>query len=89
MRGGVLLFVEYNLRQTGAVAQVDKNQIAQVSAFMDPAHQDDVFVGVRWRADCRSSVCVAVFRVNRARIVVPLFVAQTFSLCAFLKQSNP
>ena len=46
MRGGVLLLVEDNLRQARAVAQVNENQIAKVAPPMDPAHQDDVFVGI-------------------------------------------
>ena len=46
VRGGVLLLVEDNLRQARAVAQINKNQIAEVAPPVDPAHQDDVFVGV-------------------------------------------
>ena len=47
VRGGMLLLVENDLRQARAVAQIDENQIAEVAPLVDPAHQDDVFVGVR------------------------------------------
>ena len=47
MRRGVLFLVENNLRKARAVAQVNENQIAEVAPPVDPAHQDNIFVGVR------------------------------------------
>src|ERR1700722_11509120 len=38
VRFGVQLLVEDNLCESGAVAQVDKNQLAQIAPAMDPAH---------------------------------------------------
>jgi hypothetical protein len=43
MRGGVLLFVEDNLRQSRAIAQINKNQVAEIAPPVNPAHQDDLF----------------------------------------------
>jgi len=37
MGGGVLLLVEYNLRQPRAVAQINKNQVAEIAPPMDPS----------------------------------------------------
>ena len=47
VRLGMQLLVEDNLRDSGAVAQVDEDQLAQIAPAMHPAHQDDVFVRVR------------------------------------------
>jgi hypothetical protein len=41
------LFVENDLRQARAIAQVNEDQLAQVAAAVHPAHQDHVFVRVR------------------------------------------
>ena len=35
-------FIEDNLKDAGAVADVEKEEIAEVAAAMDPAHDDDV-----------------------------------------------
>ena len=85
VRGGVLLLVEDNLRQARAVAQIDEDQIAEVAPLDGPSPSGRRLCRRPRRADCRSSVCVAVFRVNRARIVVPFHlidskVAQTLWL---------
>jgi hypothetical protein len=41
------LLVEDNLRDAGAVADVDENELAQIATAMDPAEQHDVFFRVR------------------------------------------
>ena len=43
---GLRLFVEDNLDDAGAIAEVEKEQIAEVATASDPAHHDGVFVGV-------------------------------------------
>ena len=40
------LFVENDLGDAGAVAQVEEDEIAVVAAAVDPAHQDHLFAGV-------------------------------------------
>jgi hypothetical protein len=60
MRGGVLLFIEHNLRQASAIAQINKNQVAKVAPPVDPAHQNDVFIrvsGAKIAAVVRSLQC--------------------------------
>jgi len=47
MRLRMQLLVENDLRDSRAVAQIDKNQLAQVAPAMDPAHQDHFLVRVR------------------------------------------
>ncbi len=47
VRFGMQLFVEHNLRQSRAVAQVNEDQLAQIAAAMNPAHQDHIFISVR------------------------------------------
>ena len=47
VRFGMHLVVEHDLRQTRAVAQVNEDQLAQIAAAMDPAHQDHLFFSVR------------------------------------------
>jgi hypothetical protein len=39
-------FIEHNLSQTRAVAQVNKNQVAQITAAVHPAHEDSFFASV-------------------------------------------
>jgi hypothetical protein len=43
--GGELL-VEHNLRNAGAVAQVEEDEVAVVAAAVDPAHEDNLLAGV-------------------------------------------
>ena len=52
----IQLLVEHNLRDSGAVAQIDKNQLAQVAPPMHPAHEDDVFIRIR-RAQLPAVFC--------------------------------
>jgi hypothetical protein len=40
------LFVEDDLDDAGAVAEVEEEEIAEVAAAMDPAHYDGVVAGV-------------------------------------------
>ena len=47
VRLGMLLLVEHDLRDSRAVAQIDKDQLAQVAPPVHPAHQHDVLVRVR------------------------------------------
>ena len=56
VRGGLRLFVEDDLDDAGAVANVEEEQIAEVAAAGDPAHDDGVaaFVG---GAQCAAVVC--------------------------------
>jgi len=56
MRLGVQLLIEDDLRDAGAVAEVNENQLAEVAAAMHPAHEDDVLIGVRG-AECTAIVC--------------------------------
>ncbi len=46
VRFGLRLLVEDNLDDSGAVADVEEKQIAEVAATMDPTHDDGVAVGV-------------------------------------------
>ena len=46
MAVGREFFVENDLCDAGAVAQVEKDEIAVVAAAVDPAHQDDLLAGV-------------------------------------------
>jgi hypothetical protein len=39
-------FVENNLRDSGAVPQIDKNDAAQIAAAVNPAHERDGFAGI-------------------------------------------
>jgi hypothetical protein len=32
---------EHHLRDAGAVAQIDKNELAEIAAAVHPSHQDD------------------------------------------------
>ena len=82
MRGGVQLLVEDNLREARAVAQINEDQDCRGRAACGPSPSGRRLCRRPRRADCRSSVCVAVFRVNRARVVFPsiFLVAQT-SVC--------
>ena len=43
---GRQFLVEHNLRDAGAVAQVEKDEVAVVAAAVDPAHQDHLLAGV-------------------------------------------
>ena len=46
VRFGLRFLVENDLDDAGAVADVEEEQIAEVAATMDPAHDDGVAVGV-------------------------------------------
>jgi hypothetical protein len=43
---GCELFIQDNLRDAGAVAEVEEDQVAVVTAAVDPAHEDDVLTGI-------------------------------------------
>ena len=43
---GNQLLVQHNLADAGAVAQVEKDQVAVVAAAVDPAHQNNLLAGV-------------------------------------------
>ena len=62
VRLGMQLLVEDNLSESGAVAQIDENQLAQIAPAMDPTHQHDVFVRVG-RAQIAAIVCA--FQVSK------------------------
>ena len=51
----VLLGVEDHLRESGAVAEVDKNHGTEVAAAVDPAHEHDGLCVIR-RAELPASV---------------------------------
>jgi hypothetical protein len=38
--------IEHDLRDTGAVAEIEKDEAAVVAAAVDPAHEDYLFAGV-------------------------------------------
>ena len=42
----MLLLVKDDLRDAGAVAQINEEQVSQVAAAVHPTHQDDVAVGI-------------------------------------------
>ena len=46
MRSLAQLFIENDLRDSAAVAQIDEDEIAKVAPPVHPAHQHDVLVGV-------------------------------------------
>ena len=50
------LLVEDNLRDSGAIAQIDKNQLAQIASPVHPAHEDNVRIRVR-RAQIAAVFC--------------------------------
>ena len=56
VRLGMLLLVEDDLRDAGAIAQIDENELTEVAPAVHPAHQHDVFVGIK------SAEGAAVFR---------------------------
>ena len=56
VRLGLRLFVKDYLDDAGAVADVEEEEIAEVAATRDPAHDDGVAVGVRG-AECAAVVC--------------------------------
>ncbi len=47
MNGRVALGVDDNLRHSGAVAQINEQQIAMVAPPVNPAHQHGLFASVR------------------------------------------
>ena len=57
------LFIEDDLRDSGAVAQINKDQLAQVAAAMHPAHQDHVFIGV---GCAQAAAVVGAFQVSES-----------------------
>jgi hypothetical protein len=40
------VFIEHHLRDPGAVAQVEEDEVAVIAAAIDPAHEDYIFAGV-------------------------------------------
>ena len=46
VNGGVRLVVEHDLGDAGAVADVDKNEVAEVAAAVHPSHEDGFLAGV-------------------------------------------
>ena len=47
MNGGIALFIEDNLDHTCAVAHVDKNDVAEITAAVHPAHEDSFLLRIR------------------------------------------
>ena len=66
---GSEFFVEHNLGNAAAVAQVEEDEVAVIAAAVDPAHQHNVFAGVRRRADRRRYGCVPDCLKNRALVL--------------------
>ncbi len=69
--------------------QINKNQLAQIAPPMHPAHEDDVFIGVR-HAEIRSILSVSNFPACQAP--VPLrsdsrYSSRSFSLSFFCSPS--
>ena len=52
------VFVEDELRDAFAIAQMDKDDSAQIAAAMHPAHEQALFCRHRKRATPRSYACV-------------------------------
>jgi hypothetical protein len=46
MAFGGQLFIEHDLADAGAVAEIEKDEVAVVAAAVDPAHEDDLLAGV-------------------------------------------
>jgi hypothetical protein len=44
--GGAQFVIEHNLGDAGSVAQVDEDDLAEVTAAVDPSHENDFFAGV-------------------------------------------
>ena len=44
--GGIQLVAEDDLRHSGAVAEIDENDLAKVAAAVDPSHEDGFFACV-------------------------------------------
>jgi hypothetical protein len=40
------VLIQHNLRNSGAVAQVEEDKVAVVAAAVDPAHQHNIFTGI-------------------------------------------
>ena len=43
---GIEFAIDHNLRNSGAVAQVNKNDAAEVAAAVDPSHEHGFFAGI-------------------------------------------
>ena len=46
VRFGMQLFIEDDLRDSSAVAQINEDQLAEIAAAMHPTHEDDIVIGV-------------------------------------------
>ena len=46
MQPGIGFVVENNLGDAGAVTQIDKNDVAEIAAAVNPAHERDGFAGI-------------------------------------------
>ena len=68
VRLGMQLVVENDLRDSGAVAQVDEDQLAQVAPPVHPAHQHDVFIRVRRAQRAAVFVSASNFREYQASV---------------------
>ena len=47
VRGGIQLAIDYNLRHPRTIAQVNKDDAAEVAPPVDPSHEDGLFTGIR------------------------------------------
>src|ERR1700751_3669257 len=63
MRLRIQLIVEDDLRDSRAVAEVDEDQLAEIAAALNPAHQDDVFIGVR---DAQRAAIICAFQISES-----------------------
>src|SRR3984957_1092340 len=63
VRFGMQLIVEHDLRDSRAVAQVDEDQLAEIATALNPAHQDDFFIGVR---DAQRPAIIFAFQISES-----------------------
>ena len=54
----IALFVEHNLSDTATVANIDKDEIAEIAPTVDPAHEHGLLARVR-RTQCAAHVCTS------------------------------
>ena len=58
LRQGIALLVEHDLSDAGAVANINKDQIAEVAPPVHPAHEHGLLARVRW-AQSAAHVCTS------------------------------
>ncbi len=67
LRGGILFLIENDLDESCAVAQVDKNQVAEIAAADAPSPSAQLRCRHRCREGLRNILCVSDHPADRAR----------------------